>query len=63
MRSTIKIQEWRMPTITDEDQRMIDRGARAFWKRRGITIAENFGDIIRGAAKAGRAAKARRESV
>lgn len=61
MRSTIKIQEWRMPTITDEDQRMIDRGSRAFWKRRGIKIVESFGDIIRGAAKAGRAAKERKQ--
>jgi len=61
MRSTIEIQEWRMPTITDEDQCMIDRGSRAFWARRGIKIADSLGDIIRGAAKAGRAAKERKQ--
>jgi len=52
--STIKIQEWRMPTITDADQRMIDRGYRAFFARRGIRVA--------GYASSGKAQKQRKEA-
>jgi len=60
--STIKIQEWRMPTITDADQRMIDRGYRAFFRRRGIRVSEGFRDIVAGYARSGKAQKQRKEA-
>jgi hypothetical protein len=58
--NTIKIQEWRMPTITDTDQKMVDRGYRAFFRRRGIRVAEGFRDIVAGYARSGKTAKARK---
>jgi hypothetical protein len=58
--NTIKIQEWRMPTITGTDQKMVDRGYRAFFRRRGIRVAEGFRDIVAGYARSGKAAKARK---
>ena len=58
--NTIKIQEWRMPTITDTDQKMVDRGYRRFFARRGIRVAEGFRDIVAGYARSGKAEKARK---
>lgn len=57
---SIKIQEWRMPTITEKDQRMIDRGYREFFARRGVKVAEGFRHMISGAARNGRKAKEER---
>lgn len=62
MRDTIKIQERAMPVITRKDQEGFDRGYRRSMAKRGIS-AGGFSGIIRGAAKAGKAAKARREGV
>ena len=56
---SIKIQEWRMPRITKEDERMIDRGYRAFFQRRGIHVADSFRDIVAGYARRGIANKER----
>lgn len=58
----IKIQEWRMPTITDADQRMIHKGYRAFFARRGIRVAEGFREIVAGYARSGKAQKKRKEA-
>jgi len=51
-----------MPVITRKDQEAFDRGYRRSMAKRGFSTA-GFSGIIRGAAKAGKAAKARRESI
>jgi len=58
--NTIKIQEWAMPRITEDDERMVDRGYRRFFARRGIRVAEGFRDIVAGYARSGKTAKARK---
>ena len=63
MRDTIKIQEFRMPYLTRKDQEQINEGYRQFWVRRGVDVQDNFAGVVRGAAKAGKAAKARRDGV
>lgn len=49
-----------MPTLTEKDQRMIDRGYREFFARRGVKVAEGLRDIISGAARNGSKAKEER---
>lgn len=52
-----------MPYLTRKDQEQVNEGYRQFWARRGIDVQDNFAGVVRGAAKAGKAAKARREGV
>ena len=62
MSEIFKIQDWAMPVITRKDQEAFDQGYRRSMAKRGFSTA-GFSGIIRGAAKAGKAAKARRESI
>lgn len=59
---TIEIQEFRMPHLTRKDQEQVNDGYRQFWARRGVNVQDNFAGVVRGAAKAGRAAKERKEA-
>ena len=63
MRDTIRIQEFGMPYLTRKDQEQVNEGYRQFWARRGVDVQDNFAGVVRGAAKAGKAAKARRVAV
>ena len=63
MRDTMKIQEFRMPYLTRKDQEQVNEGYRQFWARRGVDVQDNFAGVVRGAAKAGKAAKARRATA
>ena len=58
--NTIKIQEWKMPRITEADERMIDRGYRRFFARRGIKVGDGFRETIAGCARNGKAEKTRK---
>jgi hypothetical protein len=55
--NTIKIQEWAMPRITEDDERMVDRGYRRFFARRGIKVGDGFRETIAGCARSGKAQK------
>lgn len=57
--NTIRMAEWDLPRISDEDQRMIDRAYRRFFARRGIRVAEGLRDVVAGAARSGKASKER----
>ena len=59
---TIEIQEFSMPRMTRKDQEQINEGYRKFWANRGVNVQDNFAGVVRGAAKAGKAAKARKEA-
>lgn len=39
----VRIQEFHVPVITDRDQRMIEKGYREFFKRRGIDVGAGEG--------------------
>jgi len=52
-----------MPYLTRKDQEQINAGYRKFWADRGVNVQDNFAGVVRGAAKAGKAAKARRASA
>ena len=62
MRDTIKIQEFRMPYLTRKGQEQINPGYRKFWADRGVNVQDNFAGVVRGAAKAGKAVKVRKEA-
>ena len=59
---TIEIQEFRMPHLTRKDQEQVNDGYRQFWARRGVNVQDNFAGVVRGAAKAGKAVKVRKEA-